>query len=483
MKPKLWNHEKTQELIRCVESNPCLYNVKGGGNSCLKQKDKAWSNILKQLQSIDSSLTIEEIKRKWRNIRVQFMHEFRMIHKVNEYVPKLWCYSLLGFLKEHVVAKKSKEEDEEEFESRKCANETKFRKKKPQNTRKLWTRESVVALIKLYQKYEHLYNVDSPLYKDQDMRDNSLIEICNRLKKFNKSITVDEVRRKMRNLRIQYGQQLRDMEIAKSNGERLEEARLWCFDRLNFLRKYTVVKKTYSSGVSTSLSEISEYSDSGDEDENPCNDFMVYEDTKDGHSEEEVVQAEYNEDSISPYLEETIDGTFTEPAIQPLCEEKEIKSYYIDAEIIECNEPEDVQEVHNEAGDDMQNNDPFTALPEPYEKMVASTSNTKHKLRDNKPQTRKINHKKATHMKRVSSSEVHPVNMKKRKIEVDQKLLNIQSEQSKNYDWLGNQVAFEINTIRNERVRRDTVWRIQKLLYDSFQREKRKNYPDPLNNK
>lgn len=36
-----------------------------------------------------------------------------------------------------------------------------------------------------------------------------------------------------------------------------------------------------------------------------------------------------------------------------------------------------------------------------------------------------------------------------------------------NYEWLGKEVVFEINSIRDEKIRRDAVWKIQTILREA----------------
>ncbi|XP_073843003.1 uncharacterized protein [Musca autumnalis] len=518
MKPKRWSHETTQELVHFVKDNPCLYNLNSTGYLSVKKKEQAWNKILQQLRRMDPSLNMTEIKRKWRNLRVQFTQEIRRINLANEnsyeYIPKLWCYNQLRFLAAHIIARKLGDSECEEEEITKNDDESSMEvsyineisesdkrtqdqkvvgkkqikpdpnvqnfqhddensadvtyaneilensisaevlcnvkstrtnqtttsandddsspdvsylnehtendnsaeegfatiyryKGKPLIVDKIWTTESIEALIKLLKKHENLYNVNIPLYTHSDMRKYSLSTICNELKKYNEEITVDEVKKQIQNLRKQYSKELCDIEVAKRMGKGNLSSKWWCFNKLHFLGPYTVVKIP-SFAVSHHSPPVSVHSDNSDGDENPLNEYVVYEETFDVNSEDDA-NDEHN--ANTRYIDENIEVIYGEPESQPANKKKRV-----------------------------------------------------------------IN--RADGLRR---SEVSRSNIKTRKIAVNQNQLNKKPQKNTNYDWLGKQVSFEISSMKDEQIRRDTVWGIQKLLYEAFQKDRQEIYSDPLN--
>lgn len=47
-------------------------------------------------------------------------------------------------------------------------------------------------------------------------------------------------------------------------------------------------------------------------------------------------------------------------------------------------------------------------------------------------------------------------------------LLTARLMEKKNYDWLGKQVVFEINSLKDESLQRETAWKIQQILREAF---------------
>lgn len=114
----------------------------------------------------------------------------------------------------------------------------------------MWDKDLIQKLISKYEEYEHLYNVRHPMYLDRVKRSNSLLEITNELKKINKNITVDEIKKKMHTLRSQYLRELREINNSKRSGVGLEEVyepKLWCFKQLEFLKSHTTIRNSTSN--------------------------------------------------------------------------------------------------------------------------------------------------------------------------------------------------------------------------------------------
>lgn len=124
---KKCNRESIEQLIIVLQQYPCIYNIQSAEYLDRIKKAQAWNNILEEMVKSDGSLNLVEIKRKWRNLRVQFMQEHRLMNGSKKsgvgltdvYVPKLWCYEQLGFLKTHIEVRKSKDNTEVCFE---CKN-------------------------------------------------------------------------------------------------------------------------------------------------------------------------------------------------------------------------------------------------------------------------------------------------------------------------------------------------------------------------
>lgn len=114
----------------------------------------------------------------------------------------------------------------------------------------MWNKDLTELLITKYQEYENLYNVQHPSYVDRVKRSNALFEICTELKKVNKNITVEEIKKKIHTLRSQYVRELREYNNSKRSGvgaDDVVEPKLWCFNQLGFLKQHCVIRKSVSN--------------------------------------------------------------------------------------------------------------------------------------------------------------------------------------------------------------------------------------------
>ena len=103
-----WQRSQIEKLIACVEESPCIYNTKSQEYLDRKKKAQAFKRIYEELRRKDSNITLEEVKRKWRILRIQYRQELRDSVKQSKqngfasndnYSPKLWCFEQLTFLR------------------------------------------------------------------------------------------------------------------------------------------------------------------------------------------------------------------------------------------------------------------------------------------------------------------------------------------------------------------------------------------------
>ncbi|VEN48232.1 unnamed protein product [Callosobruchus maculatus] len=105
----IYTREETEHLILLYQRHPCLYEVR---SKLYKNKTKrlwALREITEQFNKLFpmANLTVEEVRKKINSVRTQFFHEENKVRKsiasgagIHEvYTPTLWCYEMLGFLK------------------------------------------------------------------------------------------------------------------------------------------------------------------------------------------------------------------------------------------------------------------------------------------------------------------------------------------------------------------------------------------------
>ncbi|XP_061386267.1 zinc finger protein 90 homolog [Musca vetustissima] len=112
----------------------------------------------------------------------------------------------------------------------------------------MWNKQLVQLLISKYRKYDHLYNTKNPQYLYRNARIKSLNDICKALKKINRNITVNHIKKKIHTLRTQYLKELRELNKNKEAGcNEKATPKLWCFKQLAFLETHCVVKGNYTA--------------------------------------------------------------------------------------------------------------------------------------------------------------------------------------------------------------------------------------------
>ena len=121
----------------------------------------------------------------------------------------------------------------------------------------LWNKDLVKLLIIRYQENEHLYNARHPLYSDRNKRLNTYLEITKEFKRIKKDITMEEIKKKIHALRSQYIKELNELNSKQSSDISDDtEPRLWCFNKLEFLKPH-LKKSALDSPPSDDVSEVS----------------------------------------------------------------------------------------------------------------------------------------------------------------------------------------------------------------------------------
>ncbi|XP_073843818.1 uncharacterized protein isoform X2 [Musca autumnalis] len=446
------------------------------------KREKSEQSISNEMKDIYPNMTVADVKRKFRSIRSQYCRDLKYR------TPRSSFFEKLEFLKPHVVAKtktskngvsnlneSSMEGEDDGNVVKRTSRGTARRNKKGSQVAARgmqWPKPLAEKLIELFKQSSSLYNVNDPKYRDAESREISLANICSKLKKFNDKITVNDIKSKIHLTRTRYVQALRKVEMEKQQGNNDYTHTWWAFKKLSFLKPY-YVKTTNSviSHVSRRLSEISEYTD---EDENATNEYTMYDDFIEEFSESDVEQ-DSSSKAIQSQLDEDIDDLPSEKS----------KMLPTNFEETQCNISQDIKlEQDEDETHDIEQNEHMLPSPEEKEtvfKELESFIQIKPKI-NNKPKE-KINDKPMAknNDKIVEDTLKHPANKRTRKIEVNKKLLNIPfKKEDTGYDWLGRQVAFEINSIKDENIRSAAVKKIQKVLHEAYEQVKINNCSDPL---
>lgn len=111
-----WTHEEVEKVILLVQQHACIYNVRSKQYLDRTKKAEAFNAICIEMQLLNQAFTVPEIKKKWSNLRIQYMAEKRKMANSKKsgagasdvVKPKLWCFDQLTFLNSHTQLKESR---------------------------------------------------------------------------------------------------------------------------------------------------------------------------------------------------------------------------------------------------------------------------------------------------------------------------------------------------------------------------------------
>ena len=103
-----WSRDHTERLIELYRDAPCLWKVKSKEYKDRVVRVQALERINEEMKTIDSSMTIEKIRKKIHTLRNQFRGEIKKMNDVmksgagaeDSFTSRLWCFQLLSFLKD-----------------------------------------------------------------------------------------------------------------------------------------------------------------------------------------------------------------------------------------------------------------------------------------------------------------------------------------------------------------------------------------------
>lgn len=110
---RTYSHELLTEFIEAFRNNPCLWKIRSNDYKDKNLKLQAYNNLLEIIRKVERDATIENVKKKINSLRAGFRKEHKKVQDSKKtgsgtdqvYVPKLWYYSQLEFLKDQAQGK------------------------------------------------------------------------------------------------------------------------------------------------------------------------------------------------------------------------------------------------------------------------------------------------------------------------------------------------------------------------------------------
>nr|XP_053616803.1 uncharacterized protein LOC128678916 [Plodia interpunctella] len=105
---RTYSHELLTEFIEAFRNNPCLWKIRSNDYKDKNLELQAYNNLLEIIRKVERDATIENVKKKINSLRAGFRKEHKKVQDSKKtgsgtdqvYVPKLWYYSQLEFLKD-----------------------------------------------------------------------------------------------------------------------------------------------------------------------------------------------------------------------------------------------------------------------------------------------------------------------------------------------------------------------------------------------
>ncbi|KXJ68663.1 hypothetical protein RP20_CCG002246 [Aedes albopictus] len=118
------------------------------------------------------------------------------------------------------------------------------------NSKCVWSKDAVMALITSWSSKEHLYNTKHDLYKNKHARQHALSEICESLQAIMPGINIDDVKNKINNLRSQYSRELTKHRTSARSGtgtDEMYESSAYWYPHMTFLKDFVSTRKGKSN--------------------------------------------------------------------------------------------------------------------------------------------------------------------------------------------------------------------------------------------
>ncbi|XP_037816132.1 uncharacterized protein LOC119606651 [Lucilia sericata] len=265
-----WSNQMTDFLIAHYKEYTCLYDKNHEDYNNQMVKSNALNNILQKMHKFFPNLVLSDVEEKIKIMHEQLSDEMSRMEVAealgNNYVPKLYCYEQLKFLRKHITPSQSKNKIKEENplleeaidvpeENSEGSQYAEIQMPKRIYRKKFrWRREDLKKFIKSLYKYNVLYDSSHKDYLNRELRFIAYKKLLKETRKLDPKITLNDIRDKMRCLRKQYMKEVRLVKRAQQNDE-IYEPVLWCFGLLLNLYYDEFGIKSYSKLIINDTSD------------------------------------------------------------------------------------------------------------------------------------------------------------------------------------------------------------------------------------
>lgn len=122
-----------REFLSTYQKHPCLWKIKSKEYVDRNKREEAYQLLVEILKQINPDADVDVVKRKLNSMRSCFRKEFKKVQDLKKtgtgseevYVPTLWYFDLLMFLKDQEIPRSSVGTDDPNFVSQVQVNKRK----------------------------------------------------------------------------------------------------------------------------------------------------------------------------------------------------------------------------------------------------------------------------------------------------------------------------------------------------------------------
>ncbi|KAI8115246.1 hypothetical protein CVS40_12508 [Lucilia cuprina] len=267
-KQLFWNRKMLEMFIDLYRENACLYDKRHQDYNNKTIKANVLKSMLTQMRKFLPTLELVDIQDKIKVIRAQFSEEVTFADAAGAgYVPQLWCFEKLQFLREHLTCWPTDDTDSneentiaEENHSENSDNEsddfhlylTTILDKYKSETKYRWDPVVTKIFINVLEGYQILLDPNYSDFKHRVLRRKALCKLQKEMKKVDPKINIKHVYDKIVHLRRCYLNELDRLKKKRTNNNEKLTSKWWCFDMLTKL-----YKDRYGVNSNSNLKEVS----------------------------------------------------------------------------------------------------------------------------------------------------------------------------------------------------------------------------------
>ncbi|XP_037816151.1 uncharacterized protein LOC119606665 [Lucilia sericata] len=268
-KQLFWNRKMIEMFIDLYRENACLYDKCHQDYNNKRVKANVLESMLTKMRKFLPTLELVDIQDKIKVIRAQFSEEVTFADAAGVgYVPQLWCFEKLKFLREHLTCWPTDDTDSneenaigEENHSENSDDDsddfhlylTTILDKYKSEPKYRWDPVVTKIFINILEGYQILLDPNYSDFKHRILRRKALCKLQKEMKNVDPKINIKHIYDKIVHLRRCYLNELDRLKKKQTNKNEKITSKWWCFDMLTKL-----YKNRYGAYTNSNIKEVND---------------------------------------------------------------------------------------------------------------------------------------------------------------------------------------------------------------------------------